>query len=225
LKSERERSPIADLLVEHGLSLDAYSVSGKPATMEIPGQSQSNVGWITLSNEAGTYQNSDLNSSSVETLSSSYIKHMHTLHPFLNLERFWDMTKSFMQECRLDTEATDNASTRSRIVIQRTISNAVVLLVLAIGEVCAQRGNPSASNKTGHSSGYSHDSPSVGLPGMVYFDCACQILGNQHGGQTVEHAQAMILASLYLNQFARVMEGWNWINCACRVVLLIIKTS
>jgi hypothetical protein len=204
LKLEGRRAPIAELFVGRGLDPDAHSVFRKYA----PGQSRSDVsrnGCITLSNGAGTHQNSDLNSSLVGTLSSSYIQHMHTLHPFLNLGKFRAMTERFIQEF------TNNASTRSPIIIQRSISNAIVLLVLAIGEVCAQRGNP-------------HDSPSVDTPGVAYFVCARKILGHQHGGHTVEHAQAMILASLYLNLFARVMEGWDYINNACRIIYLIIKT-
>jgi hypothetical protein len=202
LAPERKRPPIADQFVERGLELDARLVSRESDV--------SPWGYIILSNGAETYQNSGLDSFLVETLSSSYIQHMHTLHPFLNLGEFRAMTERFIQECRCDTEVTNNASTRSPIVIERSISNAIVLLALAIGEVCAQRGSP-------------HDSPSVD-PGMVFFMCASKILGNQHGGHTVEHAQAMILASLYLNQFARVIEGWNWISDACRVVYLIIKT-
>ena len=60
---------------------------------------------------------------------------------------------------------------------------------------------------------------------MGYFAYATDILGNQQGGNTVAHAQAMILAALYLSQFARVLESWSWINNACRVVLVLIKAD
>ena len=63
------------------------------------------------------------------------------------------------------------------------------------------------------------------MPGMAYFSYATDILGNQQGGNTVAHAQCMLLAALYLGQFARVLESWSWINNACRICLILIKSD
>jgi hypothetical protein len=63
------------------------------------------------------------------------------------------------------------------------------------------------------------------MPGMAYFSYATDILGNQQGGSTVAHAQAMLLAALYLGQFARVLESWSWINNACRICSILIKSD
>ncbi|KAF2022445.1 hypothetical protein EK21DRAFT_119783 [Setomelanomma holmii] len=60
---------------------------------------------------------------------------------------------------------------------------------------------------------------------MAYFSYATDILGNQQGGRTVRHAQAMILAALYIGQFAHILESRSWINSACRVVMVLIKAD
>jgi hypothetical protein len=60
---------------------------------------------------------------------------------------------------------------------------------------------------------------------MAYYAYATDILGNQQGGNTVAHAQAMLLAALFLSQYARVLESWSWINNACRIALVLIKAD
>ena len=130
--------------------------------------------------------------------------------------------------------------------IERSLRNAIVLLVLALGKVCAyERKLPAPqSDKAPFLNGvwgYPGESPHPNcsfdgensddnrlknidiLPGMAYFSYATDILGNQQGGNTVAHAQAMILASLYLSQFARVLESWSWISNACRITMVLIK--
>jgi hypothetical protein len=58
---------------------------------------------------------------------------------------------------------------------------------------------------------------------MAYYSYATDILGNHHGGLTIAHAQAFILAALYISQFARVLESWSWINSACRITIVLLK--
>ncbi|KAF2730089.1 hypothetical protein EJ04DRAFT_445911 [Polyplosphaeria fusca] len=130
--------------------------------------------------------------------------------------------------------------------IERSLRNCIVLLVLALGKVC-EYDKPlpapqSDRNTMTNNYGVTDSSPRSAntsfsgddgndtrprnmdcMPGMAYFCYATDILGNQQGGNTVGHAQAMLLAALYLGQFARVLESWSWINNACRVCLILIK--
>jgi hypothetical protein len=131
-----------------------------------------------------------------------------------------------------------------RGAIERSLPNAIVLLVLALGKVYSYKhplpaprsdrhGTWGTLRESSHSlPNGSFDSDTLDatlprnvdiLPGMAYFSYATDILGNHHGGNTVAHAQTMILASFYLNQFARVLESWSWISSACRITMILIK--
>jgi hypothetical protein len=138
---------------------------------------------------------------------------------------------------------------------ERSIGNAIILLVLALGKVCEYRKvlpgpageirnmdtmrSPALSNATmgsspqgmdhfyyPHRSHPTHDKNVRNidiLPGLAYYAYASDILGNLHGGNEIAHAQAFLLAGLYMGQYARVLESWSWINTACRVCLILVK--
>jgi len=192
-------------------------------------------------------------SKEMERLLDSYMTHMHTLHPIR------DFSKQYSPDAKPDSAATiaiHHGTKRkrsssafgephsSRGAIERSLRNAIVLLVLALGKVCSHKGPLPAPQSDRHGTWgtlreSSHSIPNGSfdsdtsdetrprnvdiLPGMAYFSYATDILGNQHGGNTVAHAQANILASLYVNQFARVLESWSWINSACRITMVLIK--
>lgn len=203
-------------------------------------------------------------------LYDSYIENIHKLHPFMNASKLRRMIKEFSEQYSPDVNSKHAASPAANSIgnhqlnqglkrkrsgsafgepysakgaIERSLRNALVLLVLALGKVCAHHDPlPSPqSDKMSHSNGgwgvhangsFNSDTSDDNrprnvdiLPGMGYFAYATDILGNQQGGNTVAHAQAMILAALYLSQFARVLESWSWINNACRVVLVLIKAD
>lgn len=203
-------------------------------------------------------------------LYDSYIENIHKLHPFMNASKLRRMIKEFSEQYSPDINGKHAGSPAanalashqlhqglkrkrsgsaygepwsSKGAIERSLRNALVLLVLALGKVCAHHDPlPSPqSDKMSHTNGgwgvhangsFNSDTSDDNrprnvdvLPGMGYFAYATDILGNQQGGNTVAHAQAMILAALYLSQFARVLESWSWINNACRVVLVLIKAD
>jgi hypothetical protein len=199
-------------------------------------------------------------------LYDSYIENIHKLHPFMNASKLRRMIKEFSEQYSPDVNSKLAGSPAANTLlsqgmkrkrsgsaygepwsakgaIERSLRNALVLLVLALGKVCAHHDPlPSPqSDKMSHTNGgwgvhangsfnsdISDDNRPRNvdiLPGMGYFAYATDILGNQQGGNTVAHAQAMILAALYLSQFARVLESWSWINNACRVVLVLIKAD
>lgn len=203
-------------------------------------------------------------------LLNSYLNNMHVLHPFMNASKLKRMFREFAEQYSPDVKPARSPApgglppqfnhgvkrkrstsafgepSSPRGAIERSLRNAIVLLVLALGKVFsyeAKRLPAPQKDKTtyhgawGHTGGSPHATSSFHsetsddnrprnidvLPGMAYFAYATDILGNQQGGNTVAHAQAMILAALYLSQFARVLESWSWINNACRIAMVLIK--
>jgi hypothetical protein len=210
----------------------------------------------------------DFRAKVVDDLLQSYIDNMHNLHPLLNRPKLQKMVRDFKEQYSPDARPMPVASPAahqlnpslkrkrsssgfgepysSRGAIERSLRNAIILLVLALGKVCSYKKNlPSPqSDKCPQPSGawgsFNHGSQTNGsfnsdssddgrprnidiMPGMAYFSYATDILGNQQGGHTVAHAQAMILAALYISQFARVLESWSWINSACRITMVLLK--
>jgi hypothetical protein len=211
---------------------------------------------------------SDFRANAVDDLLQSYVENMHKLHPFLNLPKLRKMVRDFKERYSPNIKGMNVQSPafhppiqslkrkRSRSAfgehysprgaIERSLRNAIILLVLALGKVCSYKENlpvpqsdkcPDPNGAWGsfnHSSktkgSFNSDSSGGGrprnidiMPGMAYYAYATDILGNQQGGNTVTQAQAMILASLYINQFARVLESWSWIDSACRIVMILLK--
>ena len=162
----------------------------------------------------------------------------------------------------------------------RTIGTAIVLLVMALGEICQQKGkiqeytrifdsentwgSPAVRNGYPSPSGL-HSSPSMStvsglpspvdgernqprsrrssidgqfpprstsvvrpknldvVPGLKYFAFATDILGNQAGGNSLQHVHANILASLYHGQLARPVESHAYLHQACRSLQVILR--
>ncbi|KAF2478121.1 uncharacterized protein BDR25DRAFT_8237 [Lindgomyces ingoldianus] len=219
-----------------------------------------------------SHGNLKLDSVTLFELHKLYHDYMHNMHPFLNPSKLRKMVKEFGEAYSPDSRSAHAFSPGSAIPshvagqkrkrssfdtfspgrerpgqdpIERSLRNAIVLLVLALGKVCQyqqplpapqcdkgmdipdlfSRGSPHSSGASFNvDDGQDNRPRNIDiLPGMAYFSYATDILGNQQGGNTVAHAQAMLLAALYLGQFARVMESWSWINNACRVCLILIK--
>jgi len=63
------------------------------------------------------------------------------------------------------------------------------------------------------------------IPGLAYFAPASLILGNQHAGNEIQHAQAYLLAGLYMGQLGRVLDSWNYIYTASRIVVVLLRTK
>jgi hypothetical protein len=200
----------------------------------------------------------------------SYLETMHIFHPFMNETKLRRMFNDFSDQYSPDAKPLNAHSPApvhgvkrkrsgsnldglpaGRGEIERSLRNAIVLLVLALGKVCSTTGPLPAPKNDRYSNIHSEcgsirNSPypngsfnSVNsetfneyrpknidlLPGMAYYAYATDILGNQQGGNTVAHAQAMLLAALFLSQYARVLESWSWINNACRIALVLIKAD
>ncbi|KAF2195515.1 hypothetical protein K469DRAFT_681823 [Zopfia rhizophila CBS 207.26] len=213
-----------------------------------------------------------LDQETVFKLLRSYQENMHTLHPFLDPSRLKVMVNSFVKTYGSDprTALSPDSAVPSHVhvgikrkrststfgdlyspagdrgspgPIEKSLRNALVLLVLALGKVCeykqplpapqgdrafwsSNRGSPHSSNLSLVGDDSDPRPRNIDhMPGMAYFSYATDILGNQQGGNTIAHAQANLLAALYLGQFARVLESWSWISNACRVCLILIKAD
>lgn len=199
-------------------------------------------------------------------LHDSYIENIHRMHPFLNASELRGMVRAFSAQYSPDFNSEHAEAPAAKLLglhqslkrkqsgtafgerrsskgaIERSLPNALVLLVLALGEVCAHHDplpspqSDKMSNKNGGWGVYANGRVDSGtndnrprnvdiLPGMGYFAYATDILGNQQGGNTISHAQAFLLVGLYLSQFARVLESWSWIYNACRIVLVLVKAN
>lgn len=225
----------------------------------------------------------DFRHATLYVLYESYMSNIHNLHPFLNPSQLRSMVDEFGDMYspvpRSSSTATSPSGVPGRInggikrkrsgslygdgrsgsheipagIVERSLNNCIVLLVLALGKVCqhtkklpapyqdrsptanggswnGDRGSPHSSHGSfrGDTSSDRANSPVRNidiLPGMAYYAQASDILGNESAGNTVAHAQAFLLAALYLGQFGRVLESWSWINNATRACLLLIKAE
>jgi hypothetical protein len=163
----------------------------------------------------------------------------------------------------------------------RSIGTAIVLLVMALGEICQQKGkipdcvgahdgenhwgSPAVRNGHPPSPSGLQSSPSMStlsglpspaeadrmhprsrrtsvegfvppkttpgtrpknldiIPGLQYYAFATDILGNQVGGNTLQHVHANILASLYHGQLGRPLESHGYLHLACRALQVILR--
>ncbi|KAF2680625.1 hypothetical protein K458DRAFT_90460 [Lentithecium fluviatile CBS 122367] len=150
----------------------------------------------------------------------AYLETIHALYPFLDV----DLLKRSFQDFS-SQHSPDGPMNK----IPYSLPNATVLLVLALGEVIRARTHSHSLRVRG----FRTNDPECGhcpvnmeaFPGAKYFTHAKRILGNHSAGATVPHAQAAILAALYLNQFGRVLDSWHWISMACRIVLVNIRSE
>ncbi|KAF2272121.1 uncharacterized protein EI97DRAFT_234236 [Westerdykella ornata] len=207
-----------------------------------------------------------LDKSTVERLFDSYCRHIHPLQPFLNIKQLKRMVQNFAMMYGPESRRSQShaGTKRKRCAdclsgysdttaylgygIHRSVHNAIVLLVLALGKVCEWKDPlpapeadafPVESQRLGYmrkssrsasvNSSFNSDHEETRkrnidrLPGMLYYCIATDMLGNLTGGFSIGHAQANVLAALYAGQYARVMESWSWINNACRICIVLVK--
>ncbi|KAF2752913.1 hypothetical protein EJ05DRAFT_490518 [Pseudovirgaria hyperparasitica] len=210
----------------------------------------------------------DFTPCTVNRLLASYLDHMHVFHPFLDKARLKKQVDAF----RTDVDEGEPTAVpiyarpaQSHVRPPKTggtITDAIILLVLALGAVLQEdrliRGSLNPRNKIAESihspSTRMRYSPvtSIGLrspvedkdpgsparlnkelmnldviPGLHYYAYAyaSNILGNLYGGNEVYHAQAFLLASLYMNQLGRGLESYSWINAAARVIRFNLRIN
>lgn len=99
---------------------------------------------------------------------------------------------------------------RSPSVIHKSMDNAIVLLVLALGEIC--------SWKEGFLGPALHPDQRLsnmgGVPGVAYYVVASDILGTFQGDYSLGYIRACLLAALYAGQLAHPFCSHAWISQA-----------
>jgi hypothetical protein len=179
--------------------------------------------------DVGSDVQPDFGTAVVDALLESYFSNIHNLHPFLNRCDVCGMFGHFKNQYSGVARGIKRKRTQS---VGYSLHNAVVLLILALGKACSYN-KKRALDFPGislHPEGLFNDTANrtrrgtiKSIPGMAYYSLATKILGHHVAGNTIVHAQAFILAALYVSQFARVLESWNWIGTACRVITILFK--
>jgi hypothetical protein len=190
----------------------------------------------------------------VDRYHKAYMEHMYAFHPLLNPGELQGMIRVFKEQYCPDGQVAHAASPAAHQLnpgvkrkrpsstfgephtphsaSERSLHNCIVLLVLALGQVCSFKeplpypASNEVANPTGSFSSIGpedHGPRNIEhLPGLVCYSYASDIL-EKHRGYTVGHAQANILAALFIGQYARVMESWNWIRNACQIAMVLIQ--
>jgi hypothetical protein len=179
----------------------------------------------------------------VTAYANSYLANVHILHPFLEIESLRDMVTEFQKKYSPDLSTGKRkrayySSSGGIARIEHSIANAIILLVLALGNICKYRTplpgpvsdsslpTPSSSPPIKSEPGQSDDrrmNMDV-IPGLAYYATAASMLGEFPGGLDVSYIQANLLAGLYMGQLARVVASHAYISNACRACQVLIES-
>jgi Fungal Zn(2)-Cys(6) binuclear cluster domain len=220
----------------------------------------------------------------VDKYFESYMKHIYILHPFLDKKTIRDQINRFKSSYSRDRpgltrkrkherddsptpphESHRPPTTIHSVGVERSVRNAIVLLVLALGMICDHRAplpaSPPASStvavptsaptpRSWNSDAFSPTPASpyqqLGpkskslvanvsdrheiernnvdvIPGLAYYNVACDILGGLRGGYDLSHVQAALLAGLYMGQIAQVIPSHDWITQAGKACQVLIN--
>jgi len=220
----------------------------------------------------------------VDKYFDSYMRHIYILHPFLDKKAMRDHINYFksryshnrlglVRKRKHEGDDSPNFAHEPHrpslgshtIGVERSVRNAMVLLVLALGMICEHKAplpaSPPASSmatvttsaptsRSSNSDPFSpipasrhqhmgarsrgwaaniperHDSEKNNvdvIPGLVYYNVACDILGGLRGGYDLSHVQAALLAGLYMGQIAQVHASHDWITQAGKACQVLIN--
>lgn len=105
--------------------------------------------------------------------------------------------------------------------VPRTIENAVVLTVLALGKLCKSRESaPDVDPENPHHSSLRDRGNSDIVPGSEYLAIATGIIRNELRG-SIHHVRANLFAGLYHRQLGQVVESYEYITQGCRSLMKI----
>lgn len=105
----------------------------------------------------------------------------------------------------------------SQPLLQKLISTAIVLLVIALRKICNCQKPLLGPNSEEIAYRFTFGLMNVDvISGLDYYAQATDIFGNCHGGNNLAHIQANLLSRLYASQLARAFESWSWIHTGSR---------
>ncbi|RYP01920.1 hypothetical protein DL764_006015 [Monosporascus ibericus] len=158
--------------------------------------------------------NPDFDSDTVWDYTRSFKVNILNMHPIISPEKLNEMVQAFLNSVpSLNTQSTAKAGKKRKRPAHKgspaatqnhshpwpSITNAVVLLVLALGKVC--------SHKV--------------ISGLEYFDLATDIIGRP-GNFSLQHVHGHILAGLYLGQLGYLVESYDHIFKASKLFQAIM---
>jgi hypothetical protein len=161
----------------------------------------------------------------VDRCFENYREHIHPLHPFLDLK----VIKGCVFQFKEQPPTAADKSTHT-IGVERCVSNAIVLLILALSMFhdikqdvmpalprsrlsCCETCNCDADKDVVCSleDGLCESS------GMDCYITACEIYGGLRGRYTLPYAHVALLAGLYMAKWAQVEASHDWITHAGKI--------
>ena len=143
----------------------------------------------------------------LSTLLTSYMYRMHVLLPIV------DTLQASKLVSELGGECSNNAKTS--IYIPSTIGSVIALQILALGELCHTESQADASLAIDLS--LPEGQPESGL-GRTCHAYAVDILKHIVKHNCLEYLQATLLVAVYELQLGNLLESWNWITNAFKVL-------
>ncbi|KAJ9131258.1 Zn(2)-C6 fungal-type DNA-binding domain protein [Coniochaeta hoffmannii] len=247
---------------------DDYSETGATS----PAKCWGTIGGLTIEGAINA-RTLDITDTTVWNYVQSYEDNIQNMHPLIQPPELHAMVKSFLDVHRTadpsnikHTNATGKrkrplldwpdtprsvspVASKPALVLERSIENALVLLVVALGKICCCKDKvpeavpvrgPVAEIWDGHLLSRQVSPPSHMpmrraalppfaerntdvIPGLDYFAIATDILGGQLTGATLKHVYAHILAGLYYGQLGRVVESHGHIYQAGGVIQIQLR--
>jgi hypothetical protein len=163
----------------------------------------------------------------LERLLESYLEHIHPLHPLFPTAYLTEMLEQFCSHHKIHgkTLTTPLLSTPASssgvnalygMGLDRSSLTAVFLFIMALGSICQCKHESPRTSQSRNTDA---------IPGLVYYAPATDILGNLHGSSDLTHAQACLLAGLYVDQLRRPLESHRWVSEARSTCQILIQSK
>ena len=179
----------------------------------------------------------ELGSSEIDLFYKSFKDHLHILHPFVeirSLEKWIDAfknrhrnetkalqindltqtkrkrTATLEDSAKLNTHAQSHSQCYNGGGFHYSISTAIVLLVLALGCICAQR------------TPLTRLSLLPAVPGLTLYRLAAEIISRYTGQTDISYTQASLLAALYMGQLSQTRASYQHIwnaSFSCQILI------
>ena len=167
----------------------------------------------------------DLDRSIINRFYNSYIKHIHIMHPFLDIQQLRNLFESFTKDyCGPSAGVVRGSNNERPLKRKRDVrlqldypGTALVWLVLALGEICLHK-EMLPSMLLADVTARNIDM----IPGLVFYAEAAKVLGSRSDGNELIHAQMFLLAGFYKGQLARVTESMSWITHASSALMHLL---
>lgn len=175
----------------------------------------------------------ELSTSKVNSCFASFMERIYIIHPFLDATNLRKSFDDFISRYNPRSQYPDTVGVGDesnpwwrlrpsnesfRVPRERLPDDAMIFLVLALGEICEHAGPLPTTN----SDRKGNNDEMCDTPGLVYFERAVKIMSSTACADALIHAQIYLLAGLYMGELARVRESMSWFTLAGRVLRRLI---